>query len=120
MSRLLTDFEDRRWIVRDGPTFELTRLGEFVADRFLNLCEAMEVERKLRDVWQWLPREMEGFSADLFADAVVSYPGPKYSYPSSGSPSSSKEPATCVGSTVSYTNQLTTSWAVVHVCPRGG
>ncbi|WP_341538998.1 helix-turn-helix transcriptional regulator [Natrarchaeobius chitinivorans] len=32
------------------------------------------------DVWQWLPREMEGFSVDLFADAVVAYPGPGYPY----------------------------------------
>jgi predicted transcriptional regulator len=80
MSRILTDFEDRQWIVRDGPTYELTRLGEYVAERFLGLRDAMAVERKLRDVWQWLPREMPGFSADLFADAVVSYPGPKYPY----------------------------------------
>jgi predicted transcriptional regulator len=80
MSRILTAFEDRRWIVRDGPTYELTPLGEFVAERFLDLREAMETERKLRDVWQWLPREMEGFSVDLFADAVISYPGPGYPY----------------------------------------
>jgi predicted transcriptional regulator len=80
MGRILTDFEDRRWIVRDGPTYELTRLGEFVAARFLELREAMVIERKLRDVWRWLPREMEGFSAELFADAVVSYPGPGYPY----------------------------------------
>ena len=80
MSRILTDFEDRRWIVRDGPIYELTPLGEFVAEQFLGLREAMEIERKLRDVWQWLPREMEGFSVDLFADAVVSYPGPGYPY----------------------------------------
>ena len=80
MSRILTDFEERRWIDRNGPTYELTPLGEFVAERFLDLREAMEIERKLRDVWQWLPREMEGFSVDLFADAVVSYPGPGYPY----------------------------------------
>jgi predicted transcriptional regulator len=80
MSRILTDFEDRRWIVRDGPRYELTSLGEFVADRFLDLRAAMDIERKLRDVWQWLPREMEDFSVDLFADAVVSYPGPGYPY----------------------------------------
>lgn len=80
MSRILTDFEDRQWIVREGPTYELTPLGEFVAERFLGLREAMTIERKLRDVWQWLPREMEGFSVDLFADAVVSYPGPGYPY----------------------------------------
>lgn len=40
----------------------------------------METERELRDVWKWLPREMEGFSVDMFADAVVSYPGPDYPY----------------------------------------
>jgi len=40
----------------------------------------METERKLRDVWRWLPRGMDGFSVDLFADAVVSYPGPGYLY----------------------------------------
>lgn len=80
ISRILTDFEDRRWIVRNGPIYELTPLGEFVAERFLDLRKAMEIEHKLRDVWQWLPREMEGFSVDLFADAVVSYPGPGYPY----------------------------------------
>lgn len=80
MSRVLADFEAREWVVRDGPTYELTPLGEFVADRFLELRDAMDIERTLRDVWQWLPREMEGFSIDLFADAVVSYPGPGYPY----------------------------------------
>lgn len=80
MSRILADFEDRRWLIRYGPTYELTSLGEFVAKRFLDLREAMEVERTLRDIWQWLPREMDGFSVDLFADAVVSYPGPGYPY----------------------------------------
>jgi predicted transcriptional regulator len=80
MSRILTDFKDRQWIVQNGPSYELTPLGEFVAEQFLDLRDAMEIERKLRDVWQWLPREMEGFSIDLFADAVVSYPGPGYPY----------------------------------------
>ncbi|WP_254525001.1 helix-turn-helix transcriptional regulator [Natrinema caseinilyticum] len=80
MGRILGDFEDRRWIVRDGPTYELTPLGEYVAERFGTLCDAMETERTLRDVWRWLPREMEGFSVDLFDDAVVSYPGPNYPY----------------------------------------
>ena len=80
MGRILADFEERRWIVRNGQAYELTRLGEFVTERFVDLCEAMEIEHKLRDVWQWLPREMEGFTVDLFADAMVSYPGPGYPY----------------------------------------
>ena len=78
--RVLANFEDRGWIARDGSTYELTRPGAFVADRFLDLRDAMETESTLRDVWQWLPREMEGFSVDLFADAVVSRPGPGYPY----------------------------------------
>lgn len=60
MSRVLTDFADRQWVVRDGPTYELTPLGEFVADRFLELRDAMAIERKLRDVWQWLPGRWRG------------------------------------------------------------
>lgn len=80
IGRVLGDFEERRWIERSGPTYELTPLGEFVAERFADLRDAMETEGKLRDVWRWLPREMEGFSVDLLADFVVSYPGPGYPY----------------------------------------
>ena len=80
IGRVLGDFEERRWIERTGPTYELTPLGEYVAERFEELRGAMATEAKLRDVWQWLPREMEGFSAELFADAVVSYPEPSYPY----------------------------------------
>ena len=80
VGRVLADFEDRRWVVRDGKTYALTPLGEYVADRFLSVRDAMATEEKLRDVWRWLPLEMPGFSVDLFADAVVSYPGPAYPY----------------------------------------
>ena len=80
MGRILSDFEDRRWILRDGRTYELTPLGEFVTDQFIALRDAMTTEQKLRDVWQWLPREMEGFSIDLFTDPVIAYPGPGYPY----------------------------------------
>ncbi|WP_394327472.1 helix-turn-helix transcriptional regulator, partial [Haladaptatus sp. W1] len=80
VGRVLADFSERRWLVRDGPTYGLTLLGEYVADRFLAFRDAMEIEEKLRDVWHWLPVEMPGFSVDLFADAVVSYPGAGYPY----------------------------------------
>jgi predicted transcriptional regulator len=80
VGRILGDFEERRWLVRDGTTCELTQLGRYVAEQFFELCSAMETERTLRDVWRWLPREMDGFSVELFEDAVVSYPGPGYPY----------------------------------------
>ncbi len=80
MGRILADFEDRHWIVREGRTYRLTGLGEFVADRFGEFRDAMTVERQLRDVWPWLPHEIDGFHVELFADAVVSRPGPGYPY----------------------------------------
>ena len=80
VGRVLGDFEERRWIERSGSTYELTPLGEFVAERFAALRDAMETEGTLRDVWQWLPQQMDGFSVDLFADATVAYPGAGYPY----------------------------------------
>jgi predicted transcriptional regulator len=80
IGRIVRDFEDRSWIVRDGSSYELTPLGEFVADRFLDLREGMRTGETLSEVWQWLPREMEGFAVEYFADAVVAYPGPNYPY----------------------------------------
>lgn len=80
IGRILADLEDRRWIEEGGGGYELTPLGDYVTERFERFQEAMATERKLRDVWRWLPREMEGFSVELFADAVVSYPGPGYPY----------------------------------------
>ena len=80
MGRVLNDFRDRNWIDRDGHTYQLTGLGEFVADQFAEFLDAMAVERRLRDVSPWLPDELEGFSVELLTDAVVSYPGPGYPY----------------------------------------
>lgn len=80
MGRVLGDFEERGWVVRDGSRYELTRLGTFVVEEFVAFCESFATERKLRDVWSWLPREMAAFDVDLLDDAVVSYPGPGYPY----------------------------------------
>lgn len=80
MGRILSDFEDRRWIEREGQTCHLTGLGRFVADRLEEFLDAMSVERRLRDVSPWLPYELDGFSVELFTEAVVSYPGQGYPY----------------------------------------
>ena len=80
MGRILNDFEERHWIRRDGPTYRLTALGAFVADRFEEFREAMAYQRRLREVWPWLPHEIDGFSIELFTDVIVSQPGPGYPY----------------------------------------
>lgn len=80
IGRVLRDFEDRSWIVRDGLSYELTPLGAYVTDLFVELREGMRTGETLREVWQWLPREMEAFSVAHFEDAVVAHPGPNYPY----------------------------------------
>lgn len=80
MGRILTDFQDRHWIEREGKMYQLTDLGEFVADQFEEFKDAMAYQRRLREVWPWLPHEIDGFSVQLFTDVVVSRPGPGYPY----------------------------------------
>ncbi len=80
MGRILTDFQDRRWIERDGTAYQLTDLGEFVAVQFEEFVEAMTYQRRLREVWSWLPHELDGFSVNSFTDVTVSQPGPGYPY----------------------------------------
>ncbi len=74
MSRILTDFENRNWVEREGRRYQLTGLGEFVADRLEEFVDAMTIEHQLRDVWRWLPHELDGFSVDLFTDVTVTHP----------------------------------------------
>ncbi|KTG08777.1 transcriptional regulator [Haloprofundus marisrubri] len=96
VGRVLGDFDERQWVVRDGRRYELTSLGRFIADRFLGLVDAMAMERKLRDVWPVVPGELREFSVDQFTDAVVSYPGPGYPY----------EPVERVGELIDETDRL--------------
>lgn len=80
VARLLNEFEDRDWVVREDHRYDLTDHGQFVADEFLRLVDRLESERELRDVWQWFPTDLPGFSVALFADAVVSFPDPANPY----------------------------------------
>ena len=69
--RTLSEFEQRNWIRRNGYQYEATPLGAFVASAVAELIERVELERKLRDVWHWLPGEESGFTIEMCADAVV-------------------------------------------------
>lgn len=71
VSRMLRQFEQRHWIEREGHQYEATELGAFVAAGMGELLERIDTERKLRDVWEWLPSEVDGFTVDMAADAVV-------------------------------------------------
>jgi len=71
MRRTLGEFEDRHWIRRIGYQYEATQLGAFVASAMVELIDRFETERKLRDVWHWLPGEETGFTIETCSDAVV-------------------------------------------------
>jgi predicted transcriptional regulator len=70
VGRLLTEFDRRTWIRRDGLRYELTPLGEFIAAGFFDLVERFETERSIRDIWQWFPTDL-GFTIEMFAGATV-------------------------------------------------
>ncbi|MDZ7687732.1 MAG: transcriptional regulator [Halobacteriales archaeon] len=80
IGRILSDFENRQWTVRDGSAYELTPLGEFVADRFDDLHRAMETEREIRDVWEYIPSELNGFTFEMVSEANITVvePGDPY------------------------------------------
>ena len=71
IGRTLREFEDRRWITKDGHLYEATQLGAFVASGMRDLVDRIETERKLREVWQWLPAEASGFTIEMGSGAVV-------------------------------------------------
>jgi predicted transcriptional regulator len=80
VGRIVGDFEERGWITREGATYELTKPGRFVADHFTDFVDRMDTERRLREVWQWLPSELSDFTLELVADAAVTAvePGDPY------------------------------------------
>lgn len=80
IGRILGDFEDLGWVAREGHAYALTDPGAFVAEHFARLLDRVATERRLRDVWRWLPGELDGFTIDLVADAVVTTvePGDPY------------------------------------------
>jgi len=69
--RTLREFEERRWIQRSGYQYETTQLGGYVASAMAELIDRIETERKLRDVWEWLPNREDGFTIDMCIDASV-------------------------------------------------
>lgn len=71
IGRTLREFETRHWISRSGNEYEATELGAFIASGMRELIDRVETEGRLRDVWQWLPVDAEGFTVEILTDAVI-------------------------------------------------
>lgn len=71
MGRTLREFEERNWIRRNGPKYEATPSGAFVAAGMRELVDRVRTEQLLRDIWEYLPDEDSGFGFEQVEDAVV-------------------------------------------------
>ncbi len=80
MRRTLDEFEDRTWIRKEGYQYVATRLGEAIASAMADLLDRAETERKLRDVWQWLPGAIKEFPIETWAELTVTVADPEAPY----------------------------------------
>ncbi len=78
--RTLREFEDRSWIRREGYQYVATRLGEAIAIGMEDLIERVETERKLRDVWHWLPEEISECSVETWSELNITVSEPDAPY----------------------------------------
>ncbi len=74
LSRVLGDFEERSWIVRDDGEYVATATGRLVASGFTDLLEIMETEGELRDIVEYLPTHAMDFDLQRLADARITVP----------------------------------------------
>ncbi|MDJ1431605.1 MarR family transcriptional regulator [Halostagnicola sp. A-GB9-2] len=78
--RTLNEFEERLWIRKDGYQYVATRLGEAIASGMEYLLDRVETERKLRDVWHWLPNEVSEFPIEIWSELTVTVANPDVPY----------------------------------------
>ena len=78
--RTVNEFENRLWIRKDGYQYVATRLGEAIASGTETLLDRVETERRLRDVWHWLPDEIREFPIEIWSELTVTVADPDGPY----------------------------------------
>ncbi|MFB6120743.1 MAG: helix-turn-helix transcriptional regulator [Halobacteriaceae archaeon] len=76
VGRILGDFTDRNWAVRDGDTYRVTPLGRLLAEDLSRLLDSAAVGRRFRDVLGLLPTDAIDVDFRAFADATVTEADP--------------------------------------------
>jgi predicted transcriptional regulator len=74
LSRILSELEDRNWIVRSDGRYEATPLGEYIADDFTQLLANVETAGSLEAELDWLPTDRFGFDLHCLRDAEIVTP----------------------------------------------
>lgn len=74
LGRILSDFEDRGWIERDGSDYRATVTGRLVSRGFDDLVDILDADADLRPVVEWLPSEAIDFDLRHLTDATITTP----------------------------------------------
>lgn len=78
--RTLNEFEDRRWIRKDGYQYVATPPGEAIASVMEDAIDRVKTERELRDVWHWLPDVVGELPAETWSELTVTVADPELPY----------------------------------------
>ncbi|UPV74205.1 ArsR family transcriptional regulator [Halorussus limi] len=74
LGRILSDFEDRSWVRREGGEYAATATGRLVAEGFTDLLAVLQTESELREIVEYLPTDAMEFDLGRLADATVTRP----------------------------------------------
>jgi predicted transcriptional regulator len=74
LGRILTDFQDRSWVRKDGSDYVATATGCLVAQGFTDLLDILETESELRGLVRYLPTHAMDFDLRHLADATITTP----------------------------------------------
>ncbi|ELZ61132.1 MULTISPECIES: winged helix-turn-helix domain-containing protein [unclassified Haloferax] len=74
MGRILSDFEDRSWLVREDGAYRATVTGELVSRGFDDLVDILDTDAKLRPVVEWLPTDAITFDLEHLTEATITTP----------------------------------------------
>ncbi|MBV0922605.1 ArsR family transcriptional regulator [Halomicroarcula limicola] len=74
LGRILGDFEDRKWVRREGGGYVATATGTLVAEGFRDLVDVLDTERELRDIAEYLPTDAMDFDLRHLAGATITRP----------------------------------------------
>lgn len=75
LGRILGDFEQREWVSNNhNGAFNLTPLGELLADEVSDVLDAIETIDQLADLAEHLPFEQLDFDLDNLTDSTITTP----------------------------------------------
>lgn len=71
LGRVVRDFEERHWLLRDGDEYVATATGASILSGLEDLLDALAAARRFGDVGRWFPRRGIDLDPAALADAAI-------------------------------------------------